>query len=96
MANQILNILDSKIKKLRIELPDYHFSHSLSEESQSFVGRKQILKKLKSLVTDTNNKTGVYLVTGNRGVGKTRLVNKLIAETEKKRQLLVFTCKFRT
>ena len=70
MADNITNILDSKIKKLRIELPDYHFSHSLSEDSDKsdFVGRKKILEKLKSLVKDTNNKTCVYLVTGNRGV----------------------------
>ena len=92
MADQILYILDSKIKKLRIELPNYNFSHSLSEESTTkdnsdFVGRKKILEKLKSLVTDAKNKTGVYLVTGNRGVGKTSLVNKLINETKSNNRL---------
>ena len=85
MADKITTILDSKIKKLRIELPNYHFSHSLSDESDNsdFVGRKKIQQKLKSLVTDSENRTGVYLVTGNRGVGKTRLVNKVIDEIEK-------------
>ncbi|MCL2282687.1 MAG: AAA family ATPase [Fibromonadales bacterium] len=79
MANP--DILDSKIKKLRIELPHYNFNHSASGESQNFVGRKQILKKLKTLVEATTDKTGVYLVTGNRGVGKTSLVNQVIKQT---------------
>ena len=52
MTNKIPPIFDSKIKKLRIELPNYSFSHSLSANSD-FVGRKQILEKLKSLVKDT-------------------------------------------
>ena len=81
MTDKISNILDSKTKKLRIELPDYHFSHSLSEESH-FVGRKKISAKLNSLIADKKNKTGVYLVTGNRGVGKTSLVNKVVNETQ--------------
>jgi len=77
------DILDSKIKKLRIELPHFSFSHSSSEEESqhTFVGRKQIRKKLKKLVEATDDKTGVYLVTGNRGVGKTSLVNKVISQT---------------
>jgi len=78
----IPDIFNSNIKELRIELPNYHYCHSLSEESctqkSDFVGRKQILEKLISLINDTDNKTGVYLVTGNRGVGKTSFVNKAI------------------
>ena len=79
--NNQLDILNSKIKKLRIELPHYSFSHSSSEESNTFVGRKQIQKKLRKLVESTDDKTGVYLVTGNRGVGKTSLVNRVIHQT---------------
>ena len=80
---ELENILDSKIKKVRIELPHYSFSHSSSGESShtSFVGRKQIKEKLKKIVEATTDKTGVYLVTGNRGVGKTSLVNKVINQT---------------
>ena len=79
MAN--INILDSKIKKLRIELPHYSFNHSSSEVSpHAFVGRKKIQEKLRKLV-EANDKTGVYLVTGNRGVGKTSLVNQVINQT---------------
>jgi hypothetical protein len=75
------DVLNSKIKKLRIELPNYYFNHSLSEESHSFIGRRKVLKKLIALVEDTKNKTGVYLVTGNRGVGKTSLVNQVVNKT---------------
>ncbi|MDR0232877.1 MAG: hypothetical protein LBI82_12270 [Dysgonamonadaceae bacterium] len=85
MANKNLeivpDILNSKIKKLQIELPHYSFSHSSSEESHTFVGRKQVQKKLKKLIEATDDKTGVYLVTGNRGVGKTSLVNQVINQT---------------
>jgi len=79
MANP--DILNSKIKKLRIELPHYSFSHSSSEESPNFIGRKQIIEKLKTLIEATADKTGVYLIAGNRGVGKTRLVNQVIKQT---------------
>jgi len=84
----IPEIFDSKIKKIRIELPDYHFSHSLSDKSH-FVGRKKILEKLKSLIKDSENKTGVYLVTGNRGVGKTSFVDKVIKATERTNKRLL-------
>ena len=77
------DVLDSKIKKVRIELPHYSFSHSSSGESShtSFVGRKKIKDKLKEIVEATNDETGVYLVTGNRGVGKTSLVSQVINQT---------------
>ena len=76
------DILDSRIKKVRIELPHYSFSHSSSgESSNAFLGRKKIKDKLKKIVEATTDETGVYLVTGNRGVGKTSLVSQVITET---------------
>jgi hypothetical protein len=80
---ELENILDSRIKKVRIELPHYSFSHSSSGESShtSFVGRKKIQEKLTKLIEATTDETGVYLVTGNRGVGKTRLVSQVINQT---------------
>jgi len=80
------DILNSKIKKVRIELPHYSFSHSSSGESShtSFVGRKKIQEKLAKLIEATTDETGVYLVTGNRGVGKTRLVSEVINQTSLK------------
>jgi len=83
--NKKTDILDSKIKKLQIELPHYSFSHSSTEESQHFVGRMQMLQKLRKLVESTIDKTGVYLVTGNRGVGKTSLVSQVISQTSLRR-----------
>ena len=73
-------LLDSKIRKLRIELPNFKFNHSTSEESD-FIGRMKISEKLKALIEDKKNETGVYLITGNRGVGKTSLVKDLINKT---------------
>jgi len=76
------DILNSKIKKIRIELPNYSFSHSSSGDSpHPFIGRKLSLEKLKGLVEDDSDKTGVYLVAGNRGVGKTSLVSEVIKQT---------------
>jgi hypothetical protein len=76
------DILDSKIKRVQIELPHYSFSHSSAgDSSHSFIGREIIKEKLKKLVEDDDDKTGVYLITGNRGVGKTRLVNHVINQT---------------
>jgi hypothetical protein len=78
------DILNSRIKKIRIELPHYGFSHSSSpsdESTNTFVGRKDVFGRLKELVRDTDDKVGVYMVTGNRGVGKSSLVNKVIRHT---------------
>jgi len=76
------DILNSKIKNLRIELPHYSFSHSASGDSQhTFIGRERILEKLKKVIEASHNEPGVYLVTGNRGVGKTSLVSEVIKKT---------------
>jgi len=75
------NLLDSKIKPLLIELPHFNYGHSSNDSENTFVGRKKLISRLKELVKDTNDKTGVYLITGHRGVGKSRLVNKVIKET---------------
>ena len=79
------DILDSRIKKVLIELPHYSFSHSSTEKSPHFVGRVQIRQKLIKLIESTIDKTGVYLVTGNRGVGKTSLVSEVIGQTSLQR-----------
>jgi len=85
MKNKKTDILDSRIKKVLIELPHYTFSHSSTEKSQHFVGRVQVLRKLRKLIESTIDKTGVYLVTGNRGVGKTSLVSQVISQTSLQR-----------
>jgi len=79
------DVLNSKIKKIRIELPHYSFSHSSSgDSSHAFIGRERIREKLKKVVEDSPDEPGVYLIAGNRGVGKTSLVNEVIKETSLK------------
>ena len=76
------DILNSKIKKIRIELPHYSFSHSSSgDSSHAFIGRERIREKLKKVIEDSPDEPGVYLIAGNRGVGKTSLVSWVINET---------------
>jgi len=76
------DILNSKIKKLRIELPHYRFSHSSSgDSSHHFIGRERTKERLKKIIEDSPDEPGVYLIAGNRGVGKTSLVSEVIKET---------------
>jgi len=68
----------SLLKRVVIELPHYSYGHAApSEASGGFVGRKKVLKKIKELIQDEDDKVGVYLVTGNRGVGKTKLIDEV-------------------
>jgi hypothetical protein len=80
-----LDILNSKIKKLHIELPNYVFNHSSSSKSFShpslFLGRKELIEKLTNLFNNTSTRKGVYLITGNRGVGKSSLIEEVIKRT---------------
>ena len=79
------DILNSKIKKIRIELPHYSFSHSASGDSpHAFIGRERIREKIKKVVEDSPDEPGVYLIAGNRGVGKTSLISWVINETSLK------------
>ncbi len=73
----------SKIKNIFIELHGYSYFHSPSEISKvddRFIGRDRIIKKLKSLLTNNETKTGSYLITGFRGMGKTSFVSKVLSE----------------
>jgi flagellar basal body-associated protein FliL len=76
------DILNSKIKKIRIELPHYSFSHSAAGDSlHAFIGRDRIREKLKKVLEDSPDEPGIYLIAGNRGVGKTSLVSEVIKDT---------------
>jgi hypothetical protein len=80
----IPDALNSRNESVILELPNYSYCHSSqtqTENHSSFLGRHSLLKKLIDLLSSSTNKTGVYLVTGNRGVGKSRLVEKVIEET---------------
>ncbi|MGB3465394.1 MAG: ATP-binding protein, partial [Cyclobacteriaceae bacterium] len=75
----------SKIKTVYVELHNYTFFHSpegVKKSYSRYVGREKLKEKLKSILTNSESKSGAYLVTGFRGMGKTSLVRKAIAETK--------------
>jgi len=81
---KIPDIFNSRTEKVHLELPNYAYSHSSSAENKTksfFLGRKKLKVRLKNLIISTSSKTGVYLVAGNRGVGKSSLVEEVINET---------------
>lgn len=75
---------NSFIKDIWLELPDYKFKHDIIKESdrQEFVGRNEIQNRLYAYL-DTESKSGAYLITGYRGMGKTSFVNRVIHRYEK-------------
>lgn len=78
-----LDDYSSKIKNIYIELYNYSYFHSpagLKKVYNRFVGRDRIIEKLKSILTNSETRSGAYLVTGFRGMGKTSLVRKVLAE----------------
>lgn len=71
----------SKIKKVYIELHDYSFFHSPTSTNKidpRFIGRDGLIAKLKSLLQNTDTKSGAYLITGYKGMGKSSFVNKVL------------------
>ncbi|KJU83893.1 conserved hypothetical protein, membrane [Candidatus Magnetobacterium bavaricum] len=79
---EALSDYSSKIKRIYIELHDYKFFHGPSEVDNldgRFIGRQKLINRLTSLLTNDETKSGAYLVTGFKGMGKTSLVSKVIA-----------------
>jgi len=73
----------SKIKGIRIPIPDYKFFHSPYSDSSidtKFIGRNQQKKDFVNILQSTATKKGKYLISGARGVGKTSFVGKVIEE----------------
>jgi len=73
--------LKSKIKNVIIELHNYSFFHGptdLEDADDRFVGRLHLINHLRTLLTRSSTKSGVYLVAGYRGMGKSSYVNKAI------------------
>jgi hypothetical protein len=79
----------SKIPRINIEIPNYEYFHSPSQIENNdarFIGREQIIKRLKNILTNNSSKKGSYLITGYRGMGKSSYVNKVLNQiTLKKR-----------
>ena len=78
MENQETNDKKDKNRRMYISVPNFKFHHA-TDEFSGFIGRAKIKERLKELLTsESGNKfSGAYLVTGNRGVGKTTFVNKV-------------------
>lgn len=80
--------LSSKVKRIIIPLPDFKFFHRTSCSTDSddrFVGRRNIIDKLKNWLDVPSGATGKdftgsYLITGYRGMGKTSFVSRVIDE----------------
>lgn len=67
----------SYIAPISVELPNYDFYHSPFETSipdSRFIGRKKLREKFKELLQKNKTKSGAYLITGFRGMGKTSFV----------------------
>ena len=73
----------SKIKPIYIELPDYSFSHGAADTNNPdplYIGRQKIINRLTEILSNTASKTGAYLITGYRGMGKSSYVQKVVDE----------------
>ncbi|MBF0540101.1 MAG: ATP-binding protein [Nitrospirae bacterium] len=79
----MLSEYSSKIKNIFIELHDYSFFHSPSgstHRDDRFIGRTRIIERLRNILSNTNIKSGSYLITGYRGMGKSSFVSEAISE----------------
>lgn len=86
MKTEKTNIGKDMNRRLYIGVPNFKFHHATDEYS-GFIGRTKIKERLKDLLTGEcgNKVSGAYLITGNRGVGKTTFVNKVINEIDTER-----------
>ena len=81
--SDLLNNYGARIKSIYIELKNYSYYHNpsgIENPDKRFIGRKEMRKKLKNLLTKSETNSGTYLVTGFRGMGKTSFVNQVLSE----------------
>ncbi|WP_298511823.1 ATP-binding protein [uncultured Kordia sp.] len=88
MSNSSLSKYSAKIKDVYIELKGYEFFHSpfyKDKESKDsancnnrFIGREKIIERIISILANTKIKSGAYLITGFRGMGKTSVIREAI------------------
>lgn len=85
--NKYLSKYSSKISRIYIEIHNFHFRHGVFEgNDENFIGRNDIRNRLRAIFTHSDSNSGTYLLTGQRGVGKTSLINKVIAELSGKKE----------
>ena len=91
LANKFDDQYTSLIRPIKIFLPP---RKEEGEESkyEDFVGRERLMERLFLWISDRKQKSGSYLVTGFRGMGKTSLVERtterLTRETNSKVEIL--------
>ena len=90
-AKEFSNEYASRNKKVAIQLNEYLFYHGPSDAThvdQRIIGRQKLINKLASLISSAEVATGVYLVSGFRGSGKTSLVNSVVSKFNKETSFL--------
>ncbi len=76
----------AKIKDVYLELDNFKFFHSpfgRDQPDERFIGRRSALNRIKMILKNSDTKSGAYLITGFRGMGKTSIVRKAIYDLNK-------------
>lgn len=74
-------VFSSKEKTIYIPVPEFTYSTTSGcnkRDDNNFVGHKDLINRLKDRLVNSKSKTGAYLITGYRGMGKTSFVNEVI------------------
>ena len=82
----------SLIRPIKIYLPKHNRQDSDDDHKyDDFVGRERLMERLYNWLSSESQESGSYLVTGFRGMGKTKLVervvNRLTREVKEKQEL---------
>lgn len=79
--DNLFDDFSSNVKRITIPLPNFKYYHGASYDhtkNRNFIGRESLITKLKDWLTNNQTKSGAYLVTGYRGMGKTSFVNNVL------------------
>jgi hypothetical protein len=80
-SNENLKDYSSRIKSILIEVPGYKYFHATSKRgapNPNFIGRNSVKKRIKAIFTESDTRSGCYLITGLRGHGKTSLIGEVL------------------
>ncbi len=84
-----------KKKPIYIELHDYSYKHQpLQHNDESFIGRNSIIDKIRSFISESESKSGAYLISGFRGMGKTSVIDKVFEIYQSKSSFINFALLF--
>lgn len=81
MNQNPFHIYTSKIKRINIPIPAFRYFHQASsneEVDNRFFGRERSSVRLYSWLSDKDSRSGSYLVTGYRGMGKSSFVGRIL------------------